>query len=541
MSRIITRVVGPLVVLLCIAFAAPLAATGAARPGQDLAPQSVPTPTLLTVWGGSGSNLFYQPMGVAVDDHGDVYVTDPNWDRVSKFSATGKLLKKWGTHGSGDGQFDYPYGIAFFEGNAADPAPYLYVVDAVNYRVEKFTPEGLFVDAFGSKGSGPGQFASPGAIAVGPSGNVYVTDFTNRCIEVFDAKGTSLGRFSSVVRNNRAEHLMDPRGIAVAPSGTVYVADDPQPYSHGSGVVDLFTAGGTFLSEWTSFGPGGDAIFPHGIALDQGGDVYVVSDDFVGAPRVLEFTAGGAALTQWSLAVAGDREHARSLFVAVAPRGDIYVTDWADVTVKRYGTAAPISDTVAPVTKVHGADGKWHNQPVALTFTATDNAGGSGIDYTQARLDDAILPFMWGPWTKGEQFLVPADAKDHRGDGERRVQYRSADQAGNVEKDKQVKVLIDTRAPKVTVLPASVRRGKTATVKFKVVEALSPKIRIQAEVLDGDGRVVREATSQWLPRQGLNGWSFVAALPKGAYTTRIVASDLAGNQGLPSRSRLVVE
>ena len=328
----------------------------------------------------------------------------------------------------------------------------------------------------------------------------------------------------------------------MAPSGTVYVADDPHPYSHGSGVVDLFTASGTFLSEWTSFGPGGDAIYPHGIALDQGGDVYVVSDDFVGAPRVLEFTAGGAPLTQWGLAVAGDREHARSLFVAVAPRGDIYVTDWANVTVKRYGTAAPISDTVAPVTKVHGADGKWHNQPVTLTFTATDNAGGSGVDSTQARLDDAFLPFMWGPWTKGAQFLVPADAKDHRGDGERRVQYRSVDQAGNVEKDKQVKVLIDTRAPKVTtVLPASVKRGKTAVVKFKVIEALSPKIRIQAEVLDGDGRVVHEATSDWLTRKGLNGWSFAAALPKGAYTTKIVASDLAGNQSQPGQGRLVVK
>ena len=78
MSRIIARTVGSLVVLLCIAFAPPLAATGAASPGQDLAPQSVPTPTLLTVWGGSASNLFYQPMGVAVDDHGDVYVTDPH-------------------------------------------------------------------------------------------------------------------------------------------------------------------------------------------------------------------------------------------------------------------------------------------------------------------------------------------------------------------------------------------------------------------------------------------------------------------------------
>ena len=57
-----------------------------------------------------------QPSSIAVDNSGNVYVSEYGNHRVQKFSSTGAFITKWGSVGSGDGQFNggvYPQGIAF--------------------------------------------------------------------------------------------------------------------------------------------------------------------------------------------------------------------------------------------------------------------------------------------------------------------------------------------------------------------------------------------------------------------------------------------
>jgi tripartite motif-containing protein 71 len=61
-----------------------------------------------------------------------VYVTETNSDRVQMFTDEGVYLNMWGTHGSGDGQFNMPYGIAL------DESGHIYVTDHYNQRVQKF-------------------------------------------------------------------------------------------------------------------------------------------------------------------------------------------------------------------------------------------------------------------------------------------------------------------------------------------------------------------------------------------------------------------
>ena len=86
---------------------------------------------------------------------------------------------KWGTYGSGDGQFLWPLGIA------VDGAGYIFVADAYGNRVQKFNSIGTFVTKWGSEGSGDGQFKLPDGIAVDGTGNVYVADTNNHRIEKF--------------------------------------------------------------------------------------------------------------------------------------------------------------------------------------------------------------------------------------------------------------------------------------------------------------------------------------------------------------------
>jgi hypothetical protein len=176
--------------------------------------------TFVTKWGsfGSGDGQFNFPEGIAVDGSGNVYVADNGNDRVDKFDSTGTFLTKWGSSGSGNGQFDFPAGIA------ADGSGNVYVTDANNNnRVQKFNSTGTFLTKWGSSGSGDGQFDTPGGAVVDQSGNVYVADANNFRIQKFNSTGTFLTKWGS--SGSGDGEFQHPYGVTVNGSGIVYVAD----------------------------------------------------------------------------------------------------------------------------------------------------------------------------------------------------------------------------------------------------------------------------------------------------------------------------
>lgn len=103
-------------------------------------------PQLITKWGGGigpghasspqaqEAGQLRSPWGIAVDSHGDVYVTDTGNHRVQKFDREGNFITQWGGFGTGDGQFNFPYGIA------VDAKGSVFVVDSGNMRVQQFMP-----------------------------------------------------------------------------------------------------------------------------------------------------------------------------------------------------------------------------------------------------------------------------------------------------------------------------------------------------------------------------------------------------------------
>jgi DNA-binding beta-propeller fold protein YncE len=258
--------------------------------------------------------------------------------------------------------------------------------------------------------------------------------------------------------------------------------------------------------------------------------VYVAD---TGNDRVQVFTRAGDFITQWKV-TGGSGAAARIVAdVTVDSSGNVYVIDTAQNYVQKFGPISTSTDGTPPTTKVLNADDKWHRQPVTLVFTATDNAGGSGVDFTEYKIDD-------GGWTEGTSVTV-LTPEDHSADGMVEVKYRSVDLAGNVERARVARVFIDTTAPVVDVRAASVAHRKRAVVTFNVYDFLTSKYWVFATVETSSGRVLHSAKSGWIKKKGgANGWGFNANFPTGFYRVKIVAFDEAGNRSKPGEARLIV-
>ncbi|RMF06938.1 MAG: 6-bladed beta-propeller, partial [Alphaproteobacteria bacterium] len=66
---------------------------------------------------------------------------------------------------------------------AVGPEGNIFVADFYNHRIQKFSPDGTFLTAFGSKGHAPGEFFHPIAVDVAPDGTVFVTDHGNSRVQ----------------------------------------------------------------------------------------------------------------------------------------------------------------------------------------------------------------------------------------------------------------------------------------------------------------------------------------------------------------------
>ncbi len=200
---------------------------------------------------------------------------------------------------------------------------------------------------------------------------------------------------------------------------------------------------------------------------------------------------------------------------------------------------ATVADSTPPTTSVAGLPDGWTNQPVPLTFTATDNSGGSGVAYTEFSTDAGK------DWTEGNSLVIAAPA-DHAGDGVHAVLYRSVDLAGNTEIAKSCEVKIDTRRP-TTKAPkeAYVARGQTVHLRYTVADPRpgSPTANVTITVQNGAGKVERTLTLRTAAVDKALTASFTVphTWKPGAYRFSVLATDQAGNtQTLPAAANKLI-
>ena len=210
---------------------------------------------------GSGDSKLYNPVGVAVGHH---VIAVSEWgDHVVKtYSLQGDYLSKFGSYGSGDGQFNNPQGLCF------NSKGLLYVVDYSNCRVQVFRANNVFLFKFRSKGHNPGQFQSPRYIAVDCSDQVYVTDHTdNGGICVFSEDGYFIKKIN----------CKQPFAIGIAPDDYV-ITDD-----HGNHVLTVFSPTHELIAKVGVRGKEkGQFVNIQGIAINNSGTIFVTEGNIFG-------------------------------------------------------------------------------------------------------------------------------------------------------------------------------------------------------------------------------------------------------------------
>lgn len=245
---------------------------------------------------------------------------------------------EFGSFGSGAGQFSSPLGVGVNQATGD-----VYIADNGNQRVDEFTKEGGFLQAFGwgvadgttqalqtctttcfagLPGTGAGQLNGPQGIAVDNSlslsqGDVYVDDTENNRVDKFGPEGEFLLMFGGEVNETKTLEFNEPgdphaitkaeenvcllgencragvegtedgqfhseRSIAVGPSGNVYVG--------GGSRVQVFNPAGEYQSQ-VAIPEGGST---KGLAVDSAGDMYVISQE--DALGVRKFSPSGVLL-----------------------------------------------------------------------------------------------------------------------------------------------------------------------------------------------------------------------------------------------------
>ncbi|MEI9908927.1 MAG: NHL repeat-containing protein [Bacteroidota bacterium] len=242
------------------------------------------------------------PSGVAVDNAGNIFITEPNQNRIRKIAASNgiiSIIAGTGTPGfGGDGgpavlaTLDYPTSIA------TDVSGNVYFSDAYNKRIRKISSVTGTITTVAGTGnvgySGDGgpatsaQIRIPGGLAVDNTGNIYFADSYNHCIRKISSAGgiistiagTGVAGYSGDNGPSLAAQLNQPAGLALDNTGNILIADN---LNHCVRKIilstnQIITVAGTGVAGFNGDnGPAVSAWYyqPEGIACDNAGNILI--------------------------------------------------------------------------------------------------------------------------------------------------------------------------------------------------------------------------------------------------------------------------
>nr|WP_145405093.1 chitobiase/beta-hexosaminidase C-terminal domain-containing protein [Paenibacillus xylanexedens] len=361
----------------------------------------------------TGKAVLSRPLGIAVDNLGNLYVVNYQSNKIMKYS---NETKEW-TDITGTESFNYPTGVA------VDNFGNVYVADRRHYKIKK-RPVGSseWLDITGT------QNIDPNGIAVDSEGNLYAAD--------------GYGKIKSLLKGEEnwvditgTESFSTPYGIAIDGNGSIYVTDTS---------TDKIKKRSRGASEWIDITTRGNFSNPASVAVDNTGTVYVADANTNkikrlknGAVRWENITGSESFLNPYGMATdrfnnvyVTDLEHSKlkklSMTPAASPSGGIvtsgttvtltigidgatiyYTTDGTEPTINNgmiYSSPIPVTDGMT-IRAIAIKKGMEDSQVISETYTfkqqvgkpTADSAGGAVAPGTTVKLtsttDDATIYF----------------------------------------------------------------------------------------------------------------------------------------------------
>jgi DNA-binding beta-propeller fold protein YncE len=278
-------------------------------------------------WGsnGTGDGQFMRPHDLDFDSSEKyLYSIDRDGNRVQVFDKNGTFIKKWGTYGEEDGEFNTPYSVD------VDSQDNVWIADANNHRIQKFDSDGNFLLKFGSLGSGEGEFDWPRQVVADEDVEfLYVVDSNNNRIQKFDSEGNFIKSWGS--EGNGDGQFSVPVSVIIDSEGDIIVNE------RGNNRVQKFDSDGNFLLKFGSEGHGDGQFFViEHMATDKFNNIYVNDPQGeeaeremgeAGIPRVQKFDTNGNFITKWGSYGTGDGQFIDPEHLAIDSEGFVYVSD----------------------------------------------------------------------------------------------------------------------------------------------------------------------------------------------------------------------